>query len=415
MAFGLVLIFIILLVDIMVYRNLFSPIVMFNALFMLMIFLALQGKYGISIFDDRAIFLIEFGVIFFDAGVIFVRLILRRVTEKRDTPTQLIFRWKYIWLLVSIVTLSNFITFFYSMKFLISGGNYLQLRNALFGYGDSTSIVTNAINPLVAGISGYVAGPGMYALLPIGILLCLRRKHMGFSFLVFFNLLLNILSSGSRIILVYTAVEFMIAMLYEKTYVSKNVKKLGIILVIVAIISIVILSNLRSSIGLFRSFYSYFSGPVVLFSYWMNYVDHFNIQSFGLSFLYPFTWLINAGSNIVGLNIESVRNVVEWQSLPQDVWIRVFPNQSMNAFSTLFYFFYEDFRTVGVCAFSFIYGGIAGSVFYQAFINRSTKNLSFYLLGVKALLGSFMIWQLGSTTFFLSFILMLLCLKKEVK
>ena len=384
---------------------------MFNLLFTVIITLALQRKFNLFSFDSRAVVLIELGVLFFDFGVYFVQLILKRVTKARNDSSELVFRWRFIHILVGVVTLSNLISFFYAIKFLLSGGDYLQLRNALLGYGNSTTMV---MNPIVAGISSYISGPGLYALLPISILLCLKRKHVLFSFLVFFDLILNILSSGSRIILVYTALEFVIAMVYEKNKISKGIKRLGFILIVVSVILIIVLSNLRSSTGLFRSFYAYFSGPVVLFSYWMNYADNFNIHSFGLSFLYPFTWLINAGGNILGISTEGLRNIVEWQGLPQDIWVQVFPNQSMNAFSTLFYFFYEDFRSMGIYIFSFIFGSIMGNVFYQSFVNRSTKYLSFYLLGVKALVGSFMIWQLGSTTFFLSFVLLMLCIKKEV-
>lgn len=408
---GVILIILIALTDLVIYKNLFSPVVMFNLLFALIIILALQRKYGIGTFDNRAVFFIEFGVIFFDMGVSMLRLILRSSTRLRQQETKLDFRWGAIVPLTLVVTAGNVFTFFYAMLFLINGGNYVQLRNALLGYGDSVNF--NIINPVVGIISSYVSAPGLYALLPIAILLFIKRKYKWFSVLIFVNLLLNILSSGSRIILVYTSVQFIIAMVYEGVRVSKKAKKVVLALVGIALTIIIILSSLRSSNSIFRSFYAYFSAPVVLFSYWMNYVDQSNIQSYGLSFFYPVTWLINAGGNLVGVNFESIKNVVEWQSLPQDVWVNVFPMQSMNAFSTLFYFFYEDFRAVGVCVGSFIFGSVSGSVFYQAFIRKDTKYLVVYLLGVKALLGSFMIWQLGSTSFFLSLILLLVCVKKS--
>lgn len=411
--FWLIIISIVILTELLIYRNLFSPIVMVNTLFLLIIILAMQRRYGIATFDDRAILLIEFGVIFFDVGVFFIRLILRNVSRVRVYPTRLIFRWKFITLLTLVVTLGNTVTFFYSMNFLLNGGNYIQLRNSLLGYGD-VSLGISKINPIISGISSYISAPGLYALLPIAILLFLKKNHIYFSVLIFINLLLNILASGSRIILVYTIVQFLIVMAYENVHISKNVKRFGVIIISAAVIAVVVLSNLRSSNSLFHSFYTYFSAPVVLFSYWMNYADHFNIQSYGLSFFYPVTWVINAIGSLLGVNLESVKNVVEWQSLPQDVWVKVFPMQSMNAFSTMFYFFYEDFRSIGVCIGSFIFGNVAGFVFYRSFFQKSTKYLSIYLLGVKALIGSFMIWQLGSTSFFLSLILLLLCIKKEV-
>lgn len=411
-AFLLILMLLVALADLLSYRNLFSPVVMLNSLFMLILILACQRRYNIALFDDRAVLFIELGVIFFDAGVVFIRLILRVLKKERKESTNLVFRWRFITLLTVIVTISNMLVFYFSMKFLINGGNYIQLRNSLLGYGETT-LNTNVMNPVLNLISNYISGPGLYALLPIGILMFFKHKNNLFTIIVFLDLVLNILSSGSRIILLYTTLQILAVISYNKIHISKKIKRISIILIVIAVTTMIILSNLRSSNSLFRSFYAYFSGPVVLFSYWINYVDHFNIQSYGLSFFYPFTWLINAGGNLIGVTFEQVRNVVSWQSLPQDVWVQVFPMQSMNAFSTMFYFFYEDLRLVGICVESFFFGSISGTIFYQAFLRKKTKYLLLYLLGIKALIGSFMIWQLGSTSFFLSLILLLVCIKRE--
>lgn len=412
MIFGLLIMVLFILLELLIYRDLFSPIVMFTGLFLMILVLALQKRFGMLEFDDRAVLLIEAGVISFSLGVFLIRLVLTSMTKGRNNiPSVIELRWRLIIPLTVIITFANFFVFAYAIKFLLNGGNYGQLRASLLGYeGENTNVMV--ISPIVGILSSYV-GPCLYALLPIAIWLFIKRKHLKFSTIVFLNLLLNVIVTGSRIILIYTVIQFMAVMSYERIHISRKVKKTVIFLIVTAFIGVVFLSNVRSSNGIFHSFYTYFSAPVVLFSYWINYVDACNIHSYGLSFIYPFTWLINAGGNLLGLNFEILRNVVEWQSLPQDNWVNVFPPQSMNAFSTLFYFFYEDFRYVGVCLFSFIFGTITSWVYCRAFIKKSTKYLIFYLLGIKAIIGSFMIWQLGSTSFFLSFVLLLLMIRKE--
>ncbi|MFC4710613.1 oligosaccharide repeat unit polymerase [Enterococcus eurekensis] len=189
-----------------------------------------------------------------------------------------------------------------------------------------------------------------------------------------------------------------------------KIKRVLLLLITGGIIAIVIISNMRTSKTLLDVFYAYFAGPVVLLSEWKHNVDVSGIWSYGFSFLYPISYVINMIFGLLNIDLEFFKNVVIWQGNPQKYWIQAFPDMPMNAFSTMFYFFYQDLRYLGVMLFSFIFGGISSSIYYKAYVEKRINYLMFYLLIVKAIVGSFMIWQLGSTSFFVSILMMWLCL-----
>lgn len=409
---GLFIMFFSLFGELFTNKGFFSPSVIMTTLFSVIVSLALLRKFGIQNFDNSAVLLVELGVICFVIGVSAIRLIMASLPVKTIPSRTIEFRWSFIYLITSVVTLIIFVSFFNAIKFLISGGSYVELRNALLGYGNTSVVISN---PLVSSMSTYIAGPSLYALIPIAIFVAVKRNHLKFAILIFFDLFLNVLSSGSRVILLYTIIQFLVVVSFEKIVISKRMKKTVFIFIIVGVVGILVMSVVRSSNSLIRSFYTYFAAPIPLLSYWMHYVDQFNIHSYGLSFLYPFTWLFNASGGFIGIHSNLIQNVVQWQSLPQDIWVNVFPDQAMNAFSTTFYFFYEDFRYIGVLVFSFLFGMISEVVYFRAFTQYDEKYLVYYLLGIKALVGSFMIWQLGSTSFFLSFVILTLCIGKRKK
>jgi len=148
------------------------------------------------------------------------------------------------------------------------------------------------------------------------------------------NLVLATLSSGGRILLVYTVIQMFIGLSYSKKNIPKKIKKVVIISSIIFFISIIVLSNIRSSTSIYRAFYAYFSGPVVLLSTWMTEVDTYNIHSHGLGFIYPITYLLNSFCNLIGIPNSMLANVVMWQGMPQNDWVGVFPN-SIKIFENL--------------------------------------------------------------------------------
>lgn len=414
LTIGIILIIFMTIFDYYIYKTVFSPVFMFNSLFLLIISLSSMRLYNLREYSIKSIEVIVLGMIFFSLGVFCTRIVSHEFLKNQNNvinyDDNLNVNWTFLKILLIVVTTGNVFSIIFSLKFLLGGGSYLELRNMILGYNGAEPLITN---PLVNILTRYISGPGLTALIPFSIFFLIRKKNIKFSLIILLNLVLATLSSGGRILLVYTIIQLFIGLSYSKKNIPKKIKKVVIISSIIFFISIIVLSNIRSSSSIYRSFYGYFSGPVVLLSTWMTDVDTYNIHSHGLGFIYPITYLLNSFCNLIGIPNSMLANVVMWQGMPQNDWVGVFPNQSMNAFSTLFYFFYKDFREFGVACFSFLFGSICGFIYFKAFIERKSKYLVYYLLGVQAIIGSFIIWQLGSTAFFLSIVFTILSLKSK--
>lgn len=410
---GLIVILLIIMLDFFRYHSLFSPTFVFCSLFFFILVLALLKLNGIKEFSNRAVFTIELGVLFFSLGCLFFEIVFGLV-NKKETSVKLIsdsavlkVNWMWVYIILFITTIGVVITFGMAVKMLISGGDFNSIRESLLGYNESTPLIKNTV---LNGIVRYISGPGLYALIPFSIFFLLQKKHIVFSTIVFLEVAVNVFSTGGRIVLVYVIIQFLVTFSYCKISISKKMKRRLFIVITLGVISILIISNARSSRNLIEIAYAYFSGPVVLLSDWQNIIDSSGFMSKGLSFIYPFTYVTNMISNFFGINIDIIQSTIQWQGAPQDTWLSVFPNMPMNAFATLFYFFYLDFRQVGVILFSFLYGVICNNYYYKAFKKRDSRAFIIYLMIIRSLIGSFMIWQLGSTTFFVSLLMVLLCL-----
>lgn len=417
---GILIVLLIILFDFVINRNIFSPVFMFSVLFLFIISLAMLRLNGIREFSNTAVYSIILGIIFFAIGNGLIALIYKAGTKKKKESNFLVkdrnrileVRWSFINVLTFLVGSGIILVFFYVITLLIGGMDYTQIRYSLLGYDESGLQI---INPVLLMFLNYVSSPGLYALLPLAIYFFMSKERKKFYLTIFSLMILYVFATGGRIMLVYTAIQFLAIMAYNNIKIPTNVKRSLVIVIPAFFIGLLIISNIRSSRSIWEVFYAYFSGPVVLLSEWQKIADGLNIWSYGLSFIYPITYVANSISHMFGLEIELLSNVVSWQGAPQNIWMNVFPNMPMNAFVTVFYFFYQDLRFLGIVLFSTIYGAISGHFFYRAYKQKSTNHFIMYLLIIRSIVGSFIIWQLGSTTFFISILMLGMCLKRHTK
>lgn len=179
---GLIIIIFIIVMNLLLDKKIFSPVVIFSSLFALILILALLRINGIRSFSDKAIYSIELGVIFFALGSIIIRLFFesKKDTVNKDLPSISFDRlnWSFIKVLALIVTLGTMVTFFYSGKLLLSGGTYTDIRSSLLGYNESQTLISNGV---LQGLVTYVCGPGLYTLTPIAIFCFVKRSHLSFA------------------------------------------------------------------------------------------------------------------------------------------------------------------------------------------------------------------------------------------
>lgn len=180
-----------------------------------------------------------------------------------------------------------------------------------------------------------------------------------------------------------------------------------------------VLTSLRTSQNFLQAIYAYFTLPVGLFSYYTSIVDVNNFESFGAATFYPLFYVLASVASFFGAKTSFLDNLIYYVGLPQETWTStLFPTGSYNAFCSLFYFFYLDFRIIGIVLFSLLYGFISGYIYKKQRTRTNDTWFIFYLLILRTIVGSFMIFQLGNTKFFVSlfiFGIAILLGKKEIK
>ena len=207
---------------------------------------------------------------------------------------------------------------------------------------------------------------------------------------------MNTVSSGGRIQIIYIALQLIAAFLYYKRAITAKTKRTIKIAVIVGIVALFVLTSLRTSQNFLQTTYTYFTLPVGLFSYYTSIIDLNNFESFGAATFYPLFYVLASVANFFGAKTLFLDNLIYYVGLPQETWTStLFPTGSYNAFCSLFYFFYLDFRIVGIVLFSLLYGFISGYVYKKQRTRTNDTWFILYLLILQTIIGSFMIFQLS--------------------
>lgn len=405
----------VILVDQIIHRNICSPITVFCGLWAVIAFLASLRLFGFTGFDEDAVKLIVYGLLGFSAGCLLVEACfpVQSTTNmgsgafaRVDEPP---FRMKLLYVILLLVCIGQIISLFTALLSFSQGATLSDVRGARMGYSDDQFFS----NPIISAFVNYFCGPALSMLLPVAIVLWFIGLHRSFCAIVLLCTVSGVVSSGGRISLVYLAIQLVAAMIYFQIRISKKVKRRILIVVAVGAIAVVGLTIIRSSASFLESSYSYFAIPVGLLSTYTKYVDISGFESFGGAFLYPIFYVANVFANVLGAGVNYLSDLVYYVALPQNTWVGgLFPGRSYNAFASLFYYFYLDFREPGVIGLSLIYGLMMSVAYRKAFVERSAIAMVWYLLALQSMFGSFIIWQLGGTKFFVSMLLLVVAQKR---
>lgn len=199
----------------------------------------------------------------------------------------------------------------------------------------------------------------------------------------------------------------------------KKHKKLIRRIIISAIIIFVVLSMLRSERAL-RNLYWDFAMPPQMLEKWCERVDDNGYYGFGLASLngliYPFLYLFK---NIFGFNslpvyFDKIFNLLQKTDTE---WILIGSNNvRANAYVSMFFTFYLDFRWGGLIIGAFIFGWWISKTYKRAEATPNVKNLAFYCLASYSILFSFVRFQLMYSSYALALIYCyLIIFKSKVK
>ena len=209
--------------------------------------------------------------------------------------------------------------------------------------------------------------------------------------------------TGGRIQLIITFAEMIIIFLAKGISIKSLTKRVKIILISIFVLFIAFVvgyTALRSSKSKVTDFYAYPAITIPYFSEVIEKIDEKDDKTYGFATMYgPYLFVQKTIKITTGVKFENSEQLDKSINYPQNHWVKVFGDSSdrYNAFTSLFYNFYLDFRIPGVVIFSTLYGLFIGCVYYSFISNKNNKRFFVaYLLLSYGILISFIKWQFAS-------------------
>ncbi|SCI44936.1 Uncharacterised protein [uncultured Clostridium sp.] len=313
---------------------------------------------------------------------------------------------------------------FYGMQllrvidYLRNGISYYYIRRMYQGYEDISFFKTS----LELYISSYIAVPSTFILLTYIIISLFKKKYNRnvFTFAIIGEILYLIVSA-SRFMLMQVIIGVIYMFILQKKKLPKKIKKIIKVIIVGLIAGIIIVTQLRENRvngktydwGMWKGAYSYFSVSIPLLDYWIEYIDSINFTSYGLAFfrapLNIFNLLILGPLNI---EFNSLKSTIEMINVVES-FVQVFPKHTYNAFASMFYYLYLDFREIGVFLGSAVFGWLCGRAYKNAMRLQSDRNLAFLLIFIQAIFKSMVRWEFSSPSFFVAFIMTFFIFRKD--
>lgn len=237
-----------------------------------------------------------------------------------------------------------------------------------------------------------------------------------------FAFILYFFNTQGKIYLIL-ALEYFIAIIFALPHkISKRLRNTVLIISITSILTIFLVIYLRSfqtggTRNIIQNFYSYLVTVYPRMSYWIEVVDASNIYGYGVSFFSGIFNFFSDVSNFFGIpTLKNIQNNLFLISRSISTGLKIFENgsASSNTFVSAFFFFYIDFRLVGVFLGSTIFGFIAGKVEKNIYKN-SILNYALYFLFLHNVIGSIVIWRFYITDYWIAYLYVFLLIRKNNK
>lgn len=382
-------------------KRIYSPIFTLSFLYGVITFLSSLRLFDTYPIDNEVYIIILLGVIFFALGCALAKKY--RITignkKKKVLPRQLNDRWFAIFTIVGLGL--SLWTAMGAIKLLMQG-NALSLIYELDtgdGINDTENLLGKTYLSDVLGI--YIAQPLTYLLVPASICAFIRKKKIGYLFLSIIFMLLRVISHGGRAILIFF-IGYVVLLIFlskdgliEKFNLSKlQAKTTNLIqrrFKLIAGVGILgfLYMTLDRGAAIGRTIYFYLCGAVPHFSGRLP-----ELRS------YDYTWGVESLRGFIYPIYSTVTKIIpfKWELFEYadhiftrlQYAITIAPGKEMNAFVTVFCFFFIDGGIIGVIIGSIILGFIAQKSFNRILtVNDDMSIVIYSMLYVQILLYSF--------------------------
>ena len=298
----------------------------------------------------------------------------KRLT-KIDFPKYEI-RYKLAYIAMFIVCVFYLYSLIKIVLLLREGTDYGTIRTMMLHGGEDG--IERLYTNLESLFSQYIVVPSVFICVPLSLISVVRGEaKKSFIALTFFDLILYVICTGSRIILASLIVQIVYLMIIYRVTVPKRVTKWLKKIILIGVIAIIIITFMRRS------------------EYWLDIIDTNNYITYGLASLKPLLSIPDVIFRQFGIsNLDSYYYTVDILNSTED-YFWVFDNKNYNAFVTLFFYFYLDFREIGV---------FLGSLFYGRFCGKHYRKVTKMLVR----------WEFSINNYLIAFIVCRFFLKARV-
>lgn len=409
-------------------KYLFNPISAMFFMWALILPFSHWGFYDTVVPSDRVYIVIAIGLVAFFIGTL---IGTKPVKNKFGSLNNLKghkykFNYTLLYILGAITLVYYASQIIIVLRLLVSGYDYEYIRALSIATDTNVLRASAAVNMTKA----FIATPMSYlalALLPIELLKEKKNKIMIIGCITF--MFGYVFTTGGRSVILWFALYFIATYMMRKKKtdwetLKKIIKKYRVIIIIGGIGLVYFLLKMTfarkgEDINLLKQIYIYFICPLQNFDYHMNVVDNVKMYGNGLSsfygLIYPIMYFLKClGFNVFTPYVQTIYNM-SFQDL--QMGIDIGGGIYMNAFVTAFYQPYLDGRYIGVIIIMFIFGFVAGRIFYNAYYKNNMKSVLIYMLLLQKIVFSYVRFyftqQAQSICFLLAFIVIIKCKEKD--
>ena len=398
-----------------IYKNYINPVSIFSAIWVVVLAVYEIFLASYSPISDKTYVIIGIGLMSFAIGASINDMMRRRIgspgpaaynsyTNFNASTNDGSIRYKGVLVLCILTVLVLLPDAWDSLKRYISGDTFQVLRAY---HSSGQTVITNRF---ILVFMNYIVNPFCVVLIPlcaVDIFLGKRKKWL-LVFTIIITVLTTFITAG-RIQIVYIPLHFILAMLLagRSMKIPQKVKRIIFIGVVAMFVILNFVTLSRGSSWEGQTAGLYLSGGVPLMDYYVNgFNSGYTLGAASTSgFLRSFFSLLeNIGVSYPAflVNVQKLLNVEEV--------VRIGGLQ-MNAYVTVFYYFFIDGGFVGTAIGSIIYGFICKGIY-----NRTKKKSNIwivaYCLIAQGLIFSMIRLQFVSIPYCLSFVLIPFIIKK---
>lgn len=410
----LLLLFIILVIIYSIYkeRNLYNPLCIFFGVWFVIVLFNIIKLYDMIGYSKKSIILIFCGLLFFFLGFIFSN------KKKNNNKNYMIDKYnnKFIRFLLIVGVLMTTALTIKVIRYLDYGVNYSNIRSMYYGFYNSQTLINNG---KLFALFDIFSNSILLVSIPIVILSIFDKKTDKISVVLLVIMLLEfVFATAGRVYLLHVILEVIIVFLARYNSIAKSTRKKIVYCIIGVCAAVVLVTIFRNGIKTdeVSNTYAYFTIPMPLFSYYVDYVDKNGIILYGYSTFYGIYLLVQKALVVIlGFKLPNADYLSQILNIPGKNWLKVFTETktTYNAFSTMFFYFYLDFKIYGIILFSFIYGFVVTKIYNKIFNN--SRSFIIYLLLSIGLFLSFVKFQFSSYYIYIALLILPFLVKKNVK